>query len=130
MTENRSQGPYRVRQGTADKHFNGLTPAEHERLTMLAEECAEVIQAVTKIQRHGYESCNPFGPGVETNRERLLRELFDVAAVTGMISLDLPELQDSALVDQQVDKSLRRKLQFAHHQDEDFKEYLDVVNSL
>ena len=35
------------------EHFNGLTPAEDERLAMLAEECAEVIKIVSKIQRHG-----------------------------------------------------------------------------
>jgi NTP pyrophosphatase (non-canonical NTP hydrolase) len=39
--------------------FNGLTAAEAERLAILAEECAEVIQAVGKILRHGYYSFNP-----------------------------------------------------------------------
>jgi NTP pyrophosphatase (non-canonical NTP hydrolase) len=41
------------------EHFNGLTPQQAELLTLLAEECAEVIQAVTKIQRHGLNSRNP-----------------------------------------------------------------------
>ena len=41
------------------EHFNKLTPAEAERLALLAEECAEVILAVGKILRHGYESCHP-----------------------------------------------------------------------
>ena len=35
-------------------NFNQLTPAETERLAILAEECGEVIQAVGKILRHGY----------------------------------------------------------------------------
>jgi NTP pyrophosphatase (non-canonical NTP hydrolase) len=39
--------------------FNGLTSAEAERLAILAEECGEVIQAVGKILRHGYQSYNP-----------------------------------------------------------------------
>lgn len=34
--------------------FNGLSPAEVERLALLAEECGEVIQTVGKILRHGY----------------------------------------------------------------------------
>lgn len=42
-----------------DNHYNNLTPAEAERLTLLSEECAEVIQAIGKIQRHGYSSCHP-----------------------------------------------------------------------
>src|SRR5579872_899269 len=37
-----------------------LTPAQIERLALLAEECGEVMQAVSKILRHGYESRNPF----------------------------------------------------------------------
>jgi len=36
-----------------------LTPAEQELLAILAEECAEVIQAVTKVLRHGYSSMHP-----------------------------------------------------------------------
>ncbi len=40
-------------------HFNRLTPAEAERLAMLAEEAAEVIQIVGKILRHGYASYHP-----------------------------------------------------------------------
>jgi len=42
-----------------EKHFNGLSPAEAERLALLAEECGEVVQAVCKVLRHGYESTNP-----------------------------------------------------------------------
>ena len=42
-------------------HFNGLTPPQAERLALLAEECGEVVQAVAKILRHGYESFHPDG---------------------------------------------------------------------
>lgn len=41
------------------EHFNGLTPAEAERLAMLSEECGEVIQIIGKILRHGYDSYHP-----------------------------------------------------------------------
>lgn len=54
------------------QHFNQLTPAEAERLALLAEECGEVIQAIGKILRHGYESRHP--DGGPTNREALERE--------------------------------------------------------
>jgi hypothetical protein len=59
-------------------HFNGLTEAEQERLSILIEECAEVIQAGCKILRHGYESKNPKIPLSETNRQGIERELGDL----------------------------------------------------
>ena len=64
-------------------NFNRLTDSEDERLTLLAEECAEVIQAVMKIQRHGYESFDPTEKVSEdqhptTNRHMLEKELGDV----------------------------------------------------
>lgn len=131
MTENRSEGAkYITPLGDKDRHFNGLTPAQQERLVMLAEECGEVIQAVTKILRHGYDSCNPYSQNCETNREHLLRELYDVAATMGMLHLELPQLADDALLDVEVNKSLIRKLEFAHHQADDFKDYIAAVNSL
>lgn len=59
-----------------EKHFNGLTPAEAERLALLIEECGEVIQAATKILRHGYESHNPTSASLSpSNREALCHEL-------------------------------------------------------
>jgi NTP pyrophosphatase (non-canonical NTP hydrolase) len=64
-------------------HFNQLTPAEDERLALLAEECAEVIQAVTKIQRHGYASCHPT-TGVN-NCVTLTREMGDLLAAMQLL---------------------------------------------
>ena len=58
-------------------HFNDLTEAELERLAILIEECGEVIQAGTKILRHGYESNNR-GKLTETNRQALQREIGDL----------------------------------------------------
>ena len=57
-------------------HFNKLTPAQAERLAILIEECGEVIQAATKILRHGYTSKHP-DTGV-TNTALLERELGDL----------------------------------------------------
>jgi NTP pyrophosphatase (non-canonical NTP hydrolase) len=65
-------------------HFNQLSPAEAERLSVLTEELGEVLQAIGKIQRHGFESTHP--DGGETNREKLQRELGDVLNATAMMS--------------------------------------------
>jgi len=58
------------------EHFNRLTPAEAERLALLAEEMGEAIQAIGKVLRHGYESTHP--EGGPTNREELEHECGDV----------------------------------------------------
>ncbi len=60
--------------------FNQLTPDEAERLAMLAEECAEVIQIIGKVLRHGYDSHHPSDPAV-SNRLLLTRELVDLESV-------------------------------------------------
>lgn len=57
------------------EHFNQLTPAEHERLALLIEECAEVQQIACKILRHGYESYNPNDPDRTDNRTLLSIEI-------------------------------------------------------
>ena len=53
---------------------SGLAPDELERLAFLAEECGEIVQAIGKIQRHGYDNTNPDEPAGRTNRERLAKE--------------------------------------------------------
>lgn len=67
------------------KHFNQLTAAEDELLAFLAEECAEVIQAVTKIQRHGFNSSNPLATNPVTNRRSLECEIGHVLAAVNML---------------------------------------------
>ena len=62
--------------------FNQLSDAEAERLAILAEECAEVIQVIGKILRHGYESRHPDDLCNTSNRILLERELGDVNAAT------------------------------------------------
>ena len=57
-------------------HFNKLTPAEAERLALLAEECGELVQAIGKVLRHGYENHHP--DGGPTNRQAVERECGDV----------------------------------------------------
>jgi NTP pyrophosphatase (non-canonical NTP hydrolase) len=74
------------REVLVSQHFNGLTPAQAELLALLAEECAEVIQVIAKIQRHGLLSCNPNDPERTTNLNLLHRELGDVRAAMVMLS--------------------------------------------
>jgi NTP pyrophosphatase (non-canonical NTP hydrolase) len=57
------------------EHYNQLSPSEAERLAWLSEECGEVIQAVGKILRHGYDSRNPLIENGPSNREHLEKEL-------------------------------------------------------
>ena len=94
-----------------EKHFNGLTPAEAERLTLLLEEAAEVIQVIGKIQRHGYESRHPNGG--PTNRELLMYECGHVKHALDRLckagDLDAFIIQDSA------DKKAISVVKYLHH---------------
>lgn len=101
-------------------HFNNLSPAQAERLAMLAEECGEVIQIVGKILRHGYDSHHPASPHV-TNRELLGDELTDLMAVSASLSRD--KVPEGSLWDQ--DRAWEKKLRYAHHQEE-LRAALDV----
>jgi NTP pyrophosphatase (non-canonical NTP hydrolase) len=96
------------------KPFNKLSPAEAERLALLAEECGEVVLAVGKILRHGYESVNPYAPEKGTNRMALADELGDVAAATKL----LQQAGDVSIL--AVNRARTSKLQFVqqwmHHQ--------------
>ena len=96
------------------EHFNQLTPAEAERLAMLAEECGKVIQAVGKILRHGYGSFHPDRPEI-TNRTLLEREVRDLQAVLSLMDSDIDTILSEG---QDLDRAATRKLRFSHHQDE------------
>lgn len=58
-------------------HINNLSPAQIERLALLAEECSEVIHVVNKIIRHGYNSYHPDTPN-QNNIYLLEKELGDL----------------------------------------------------
>jgi len=95
-------------------HFNGLTPAQAERLAMLIEECGEVIQIAGKILRHGYDSYHPDRPHM-TNRWLLQMELTDLFAVQNQIYAQDRVFLPSSL---SVDAAWAKKLRYAHHQEE------------
>lgn len=64
-----------------------------EALDILQEECAELIQACSKIRRFGWDSSNPFHDLSKTNRDHLIEEIGDVLAVIGIVceTYDLDE---------------------------------------
>lgn len=111
-------------------HFNNLTPAQTERLAILAEELGEVQQIIGKVLKHGYESCNPDNLDLRTNRQLLLAELTDVEAAITIIGRDIPELYSTPAHDQEVNRAMLKKLRWSHHQDEDFKEFYDAMDRL
>ena len=94
------------------EHFNKLTPGEAERLALLAEECGEVIQAIGKVLRHGYESTHP--DGGPTNREALERECGDVyhAIWRAIGAGDI----DGNGMSQRADDKARSVGRYLHHQ--------------
>lgn len=94
-------------------HFNGLTPAQAERLALLAEEAAEVIQMVGKCLRHGLDSWHPGDPERTPNSVLLRRELVDLMAAKTMmeVSGDIKIQPPGEIVD-----ALDRKRRYLHHQ--------------
>ena len=54
-----------------------------EVMNILSEECAEVIQAVSKINRFGIDNYKPGKP--KTNREHLEEELGDLLAMIDIL---------------------------------------------
>lgn len=98
-----------------ERHFNRLTPSEHERLTILFEEMAEATQIVGKTLRHGYESYNPFNPAKETNRSLLETELGHVMyAIDMLVKGDDVEYRNLISSYKAKDVSIKKYL---HHQD-------------
>lgn len=71
-----------------------------EVMDILQEECAEVIQAVSKISRFGIDNYKPGKP--KTNRQHLEEELGDMLAMIdimleqGVVSLDNLEVAKQA----------------------------------
>jgi hypothetical protein len=98
------------------EHFNKLTPAEHERLALLVEECGEVVQIGMKIMRHGYDSAHPEHPEID-NRGLLEKEIGHVIhAVHLMMSSN--DLYDRAIY-RAEDEKAKKIIPYLHHQQDD-----------
>lgn len=94
-----------------------LTPAQVERLGLLAEEAAEVIHVIGKILRHGFEAYDPTHPDIEnapTNQVLLGYELGDmeyaIQLLTQARELSLLDIEEGRL------RATRKKPQYLHHQ--------------
>ena len=80
-----------------------MNAKEKEVMDILQEECAEVIQAVSKINRFGADNIKPGKP--KTNREHLEEELGDLLAMNdimmelSVISLDKLEIAKKAKIE-------------------------------
>ena len=80
-----------------------MSSKEKEVMDILQEECAEVIQAVSKISRFGIDNIKPGKP--KTNREHLEEELGDMLAMIdimmdlSVISLDNLEIAKKAKIE-------------------------------
>ena len=60
-----------------------MNQKENEIMDILQEECAEVIQAVSKVRRFGIDNYKPGKP--KTNREHLEEELGDLLAMVDIM---------------------------------------------
>lgn len=93
-------------------HYS-LTPAQAERLEMLAEEAGEVVQAVTKILRHGFDSSDPTQHFYRTNRTHLAEELQELNVVHDEMIACGDLFTGTTRPNSEV---WRRKLAYTHHQ--------------
>lgn len=98
----------------AHAHFSDLTPGEQERLVLLQEECAEVIQIISKILRHGYESYHPKRKNGMSNRAQLQQELGHVYNAVGMLTTQ-NDLDTNIIFYWQKEKA-RTIGKYLHHQ--------------
>ena len=101
---------------SASQFNNGLSVAEAERLALLAEECGELVQAIGKVLRHGYDSTHPADPHGPNNRANLEREMGDVRAA--MILLCSAGDANKAEVRALAEMKLVKVRQYLHHQGE------------
>jgi len=92
-----------------------LTDYDLELLGVLQEECAEVIQIVSKIRRFRLHSYNPFEASTADNRQLLAQELGDVTALIKLLKVrsklfTQPEIDQAAeLKQKKLEKFLNQQ---------------------
>lgn len=101
---------------------NELSDPQEERLAVLAEECAEVIQAVGKILRHGYNRYNPTLPEMQQkpNRALLEKELGDLIWAISMLDdaadINFPIPRTNATLNAWIRRKANSASPYLHHQ--------------
>lgn len=103
----------KIKEFNPSEQFNELTPAQSERLYLVMEEAAEVIQMIGKILRHGYWSFNPYDPDKVANRDLLAKELGDLMAVVELLT-DTGDV-DAEKVSQAKDLKPSKMYHYLHH---------------
>jgi NTP pyrophosphatase (non-canonical NTP hydrolase) len=79
---------------------------EREVMNILSEECAEVIQAISKCHRFGMDNVKPGKP--KTNREHLEEELGDLLAMVDIL-LDMGVVEAGTLESAKLAKIVKLK---------------------
>lgn len=80
-----------------------LDPNLDEILNILQEECVEVVQAVCKVRRFGFDGHHP--DSVQTNREHLAEELGDLQCMIDLLKADGIVTQD------EIDEAKKMKIE-------------------
>lgn len=73
-----------------------VNKAQEEAIVLLMEECGEVIQACSKILRHGLGSTHPNSPLGPTNQDYLNKEVGDL-----MTAIDI-SIEENVLIDSRI----------------------------
>ncbi len=79
-----------------------MTPKEREVMNILSEECAEVIQAISKCHRFGIDNQKPGQD--KTNRQHLEEEVGDLVAMIGIL------MNDETLSESKIYEASERKI--------------------
>jgi NTP pyrophosphatase (non-canonical NTP hydrolase) len=91
---------------------NNEYPPESYLLSTLGEECAEVVQAISKANRFGFES--KFESNL-TNAEKISYEIADLVAVYEMIvDLGIVPGLDDRLIKEKKEKVIKLYKQFGN----------------
>jgi len=91
--------------GTGRRNLKQVNEHQEECLNILQEECAEVIQAASKIKRFGLIG-KPINTTL-TNRESLEMELGDVLALVDLVKGSGLGVTDEGIEKARVNKMLR-----------------------
>jgi NTP pyrophosphatase (non-canonical NTP hydrolase) len=100
-----------------NEHFNALTPAEAERLAILAEEAGEIVKAACKILRHGYWSFNPVNGA--HNRDSLEREIGDLQYIIQLM-YECRDIDFENVSEHKINKE-KNIIKYLHHQHKENK---------